>query len=234
MVVLHTIRCAFYMVQGATACRPLVSFFAPSVTRVYVGLRSTDIFMHVNNAKYLEYFEFARWQHGIRASVMSRFWQTRMYPVIGAAHVQYVRELKPFQMAAVYTRVIGAHKKGLLMEQRLVSYNPKKKEEVLHAVFYFSQTFVKAGKPVEIIDALHAYGHDPEEFKRTYPWILNDGKPAWDDPAAPKFPSSMAFCNEADDAWRVALKAERDRQKQDAAATAAPSPTDGVNRGPRS
>uniref|UniRef100_A0A7S1LE87 Thioesterase domain-containing protein n=1 Tax=Neobodo designis TaxID=312471 RepID=A0A7S1LE87_NEODS len=218
MAILHTLRTAYYFLHGALVAPHIRSILEPAVTRVYVGYRAMDLFMHVNNARYLEYFEFARWHHGARANINARFWDTGVYPVVGTAHVQFLKELKPGRFAFVSTQVVGVHKRSLVLEQRLVTHKPKTQEEVLHATMVMRATFLRKGKALEIADVIKAYDLDPDYFRKAIPFHgveppapTGKGLGGTDPTVAPAMPPFIAQYNECDDAWRARLKEERER-----------------------
>jgi YbgC/YbaW family acyl-CoA thioester hydrolase len=206
----HTLRTAFFVTQGTFFSPRLASFLQPGVCRMYIGLRTADALMHANNARYLEFFEFARWHHLARTGMLRKSFQTGIYAVVGAVHIQYLRELKPLQMATVTTKVIGAHRRSLVLEQRLCTWDSRRGEEVVHAISVLKATYLRKGKTMEINDVLRALGEDVESFKRTCSWVLEDGSSVEGAQPAPPFASGY---NEADDAWRALLKDERDRQR---------------------
>jgi YbgC/YbaW family acyl-CoA thioester hydrolase len=80
-----------------------------------------DIFRHMNNAKYLNYMEAARWGFTFRSGflklVIQRGW---MFP-IRTTHVEYYRELKMFQKFEIHTQFVSCEKKWFYIVQRLYS-----------------------------------------------------------------------------------------------------------------
>jgi thioesterase-3 len=218
-MLLHTLRTLYYLVHGGVSATNLPNFCMPGTTKVYVGYRAADILRHVNNARYLEYFEFARWHHMARTASLYRFWSTKMYPVVGGVHLQFVRELKPGRYAFVTTEVVGAHKKSLVVHQRLVTFNSRQ-EEVLHASLILKASFLtKDGKTADIRDVMRAMHIDEADFKKQFGWVDNEGGKV--DGSAEIQPFISQY-NEADDVWRFVLKEERNRQKSGGASPPLP------------
>eukprot|EP01063_Lacrimia_lanifica_P022784 TRINITY_DN30303_c0_g1_i1.p1 TRINITY_DN30303_c0_g1~~TRINITY_DN30303_c0_g1_i1.p1 ORF type:complete len:206 (+),score=50.46 TRINITY_DN30303_c0_g1_i1:73-690(+) len=203
MVLLHSLRTAYYTWHGAYRAGALESILETGVTRVYAGARATDMFLHVNNARYLEYFEFARWHHGARAGVTRGFWNTGVYPVVGAVHIQYMKELKPFQFVDVSTRVVGAHRRSVIIEQAITTQHPKK-GRVVHATMMLKATCIRKGRPVDVPDMLDAYGIDREEFAARVRVSSVPGLPDTSTDAADRTPFDKY--NEADDVWRADVR----------------------------
>ena len=93
---------------------------------VYIGLRLIDGFGHMNNASYLEVFEFGRWYHFSFTRFDQRMWHAALYPVVVGVNIQYLREIKPFQ--SVNCRIRGPFKaddKTMVMLQQLESKDGK-------------------------------------------------------------------------------------------------------------
>lgn len=78
----------------------------PMVVPMYCGLRLIDEFGHVNNAKYLELCELARWRQlsflGI-GTVMARL---RVAFVVSDVSVTYQREIRPCSTVWLVTRIL--------------------------------------------------------------------------------------------------------------------------------
>src|SRR5262245_24786768 len=129
MVVLHTLRSLRYIAMGLL--RRGEPFTADGIvtTRIYSGFRKLDMFMHVNNASYLELFEFARWEQAGRLRMFARYRQGHCYPIVAAAFVEYMAPLKAFCFVRVSSRMLGTSGKWLLMEQTMRSDD----ERQLHA-----------------------------------------------------------------------------------------------------
>ncbi len=80
-----------------------------------------DIFNHVNNAKYLEIFEEARWEflhdQGINLSFIQ---DTGIGPVVLECTIQFLKELKLRQIIWVESQMISYEKKIGLMHQHII------------------------------------------------------------------------------------------------------------------
>lgn len=89
-------------------------------------VRSTDIDVigHVNNAKYLEYMEWARfdwiWQQGFTLDELKR---RSVMPVVVNININYRKELKMLEKVQVRTSAIKVGEKSFVIRHEL--YNQK-------------------------------------------------------------------------------------------------------------
>lgn len=92
-----------------------------TVERFRVWPIDIDVFRHMNNAKYLNYMEAARWgftyRSGFLGVAMRKGW---IFP-IRAAHVEYYRELKNFQRFEIRTQFVRADEKWYYIVQQFFS-----------------------------------------------------------------------------------------------------------------
>lgn len=77
-------------------------------THVYCGPRMVDELGHVNNAKYLEIMEFARWHQLSFLGLGSFLSAKRIAFVVSDLSIAYVREVPPLRTVAVRTRILPA------------------------------------------------------------------------------------------------------------------------------
>ncbi|TKI57254.1 acyl-CoA thioesterase [Brevibacillus antibioticus] len=90
--------------------------------RYYLTVRSTDIDVigHVNNAKYLEYMEWARfewiWEQGFTLDELRR---RAIMPVVVNININYRRELKMREEVTAVTTVVKVGEKSFVIRQEL-------------------------------------------------------------------------------------------------------------------
>jgi YbgC/YbaW family acyl-CoA thioester hydrolase len=220
---LHVLRCMAYMVTSLN--QPKVGMLQTCHSRIYVGFRKLDGFLHVNNARYLEIFEFARWQHGVRSGIFTPRMLMKCYPVVGTIHVQYMQQLKAFQMVTVETRICGRHDKSLLIEQRIVANG------TVAATALVKATFISGGKAVDVAKAMEIYecAHLIPEVAMSDPSLAPKATPAptTTTPAGPQegctraadgsllLPPWCSRMNFADDEWR-AIEREASKARRNA------------------
>ena len=194
---LHVLRCAAYSALGAARRRPGASPFTDAITPIYVPLRALDAFGHVNNTRYLEFFEFARWERGVRHGMLGHMLKNKCIEVVGTSHVQYMKEMKAWRFVNVRSEYIGVSGRAVVLQQTLEGQQPHQRtgRPTVYAVGIFKMTFLQQGKPLEFKDVCHAFGC-PEEYER----IVAASKGA--DGPLPHLRDMHA----SDDAWRAALR----------------------------
>ncbi|MED1915050.1 thioesterase family protein [Bacillus thuringiensis] len=90
--------------------------------RYHLTVRSTDIDVigHVNNAKYLEYMEWARfewiWEQGFTLDELRR---RAIMPVVVNININYRKELKMREEVTAITTVIKVGEKSFVIRQEL-------------------------------------------------------------------------------------------------------------------
>lgn len=99
--------------------RPMIHPDAPLVTRMRVLPHDLDTNLHLNNGRYLQWADVARieWvlRTGILAAVLGQGWK----PVLGAATVQFRRELRLWDQAKLSTSVAGWDDRWIFLEHRI-------------------------------------------------------------------------------------------------------------------
>ncbi|KMZ42698.1 MULTISPECIES: thioesterase family protein [Bacillales] len=126
--------------------------------RYHLTVRSTDIDVigHVNNAKYLEYMEWARfewiWEQGFTLDELRR---RAIMPVVANININYRKELKMLEEVTAITTVVKVGEKSFVIRQEL--YNAS---DVLVAdadvtmVMIDANTRQSVSLPVELKEAL--------------------------------------------------------------------------------
>ncbi|MGK5510430.1 acyl-CoA thioesterase [Brevibacillus formosus] len=90
--------------------------------RYHLTVRSTDIDVigHVNNAKYLEYMEWARfewiWEQGFTLDELRR---RAIMPVVVNININYRKELKMREEVTAITTVVKVGEKSFVIRQEL-------------------------------------------------------------------------------------------------------------------
>ncbi|MCM3145152.1 thioesterase family protein [Brevibacillus sp. MER 51] len=124
----------------------------------HLTVRSTDIDVigHVNNAKYLEYMEWARfewiWEQGFTLDELRR---RAIMPVVANININYRKELKMREEVTAITTVVKVGEKSFVIRQEL--YNAA---DVLVAdadvtmVMIDANTRQSISLPVELKEAL--------------------------------------------------------------------------------
>lgn len=78
-----------------------------------------DTYGHVNNGRYLTLMDMGRLEWGLRTGLAFRMLQRRWAPVLGAASVEFRRELRALQRCELVTRLAAWDEKWFFFEQRM-------------------------------------------------------------------------------------------------------------------
>lgn len=86
--------------------RPSLAFSEESVLHERVGLTDIDIFMELNNARYLNYMELGRWDYSQRVGFLTLMKKKKWGVAVGGASVRYRRRIAFFQKFTVTSKMI--------------------------------------------------------------------------------------------------------------------------------
>lgn len=192
---LHVLRVLRYTLLGLA--QPKVAPFDECTTKIFVGLRKCDGFMHVNNARYLEMLEFARYNQGSRSTWNSRFVSARIWPVIGAIHIQYANQILPYRFVNVTTRIASYDAKTLTLHQDIRSMRGK-----LHATAVLRISLVHNNKAITVAEAFDRMGFEKGPDGGVAPDLVAAAKQHNE-----RFPMIQRMIA-ADNEWRQAVRAE--------------------------
>lgn len=156
-MIFHTLRCFLYGGLGTLRSgRNLSHAFSDTNCCLWVRFGAMDSMMHVNNSKYLEFFELARWEMAFRNGLIWRFVKNGCYPVVATAHLQYFTPLTCWKTVNVRTEFLGLHGKSIVLHQRIE--NEEGKKRVLYASSVIKMAFVtSAGKHVSVKEAAELF-----------------------------------------------------------------------------
>lgn len=117
--------------------------FLDTVSKPYRVLpQHIDFNMHINNAKYLEFFERGRWNHSVQTGSFNQLLRHGYNFIVAGIDIGYIRELKLFQNFDLETSYVGWDEKYFYLEQRC-TVNGK-----IHSYALVKAVYTKKGKPV--------------------------------------------------------------------------------------
>jgi acyl-CoA thioesterase FadM len=208
----HTLRVLRSVAKGYCLKPPLASLATAHTTGVYVGARTMDLAFHVNNSRYLELAEFARWEAAARCGLLGKLLRTGALQVVSNVHVQYLKPMMCCQVIDVETRTVAVHwdARTKLVEHKLVQRRAgvPRGERVVFATIIVKLVFLHQGRPValqtlgELFDDA-ALGEVPALAK---PALADLPPPASGDAAGALLPDFVRHYNAADDAHRLSEK----------------------------
>jgi acyl-CoA thioesterase FadM len=143
MVVMHLLRCGRLALRGRASAPKEV--FDETTVNIYAGWRMVDAFGHINNSRYLELFELARWHEGGQKRYFSKFRKAEMYPTVAAAHIQFLKEIPPAQVVRIHTRTVCCNGRWFLVRQHMFDRTGTK----LHATALFRIAMIDSSSAVK-------------------------------------------------------------------------------------
>ncbi len=204
---MHTLRSLRYVIRGRFLRPEPSDLFQETSGRYYAGLRMMDVFGHVNNARFLELFEFARWEQGGQMRMWEKFGKAQMIPFVAACHVHYVTAIPPCSVVEVRTKVVEAHGKWWTIRQTMLNSEGDR----IHAAALFRIAIIdKSGKSsgkgqvtISGDEAVTRLGLDPEAVRHrlSAEWVKEQG-----DDALSHATNIIAETTDLDEEWRKVLR----------------------------
>ena len=77
-----------------------------------------DLNLHLNNGRYLTFMDLGRVHLLGQTRLWRKMWQHHWFPVIGAAEINYIRSIRPFQRFELVSRLLTWDEKYFYIEQR--------------------------------------------------------------------------------------------------------------------
>lgn len=118
-----------------------------------------DIYLHLNNGRYLTLMDFGRFQHALRTGMMQTMSARGWKPILGEARVEFIREIRTFRRFELVTRLAAWDEKWFFMEQRFECGGEVHARGIVRGV-------VKQGRktipPSELMEALQLDVPSPE------------------------------------------------------------------------
>lgn len=94
-----------------------------------------DVYGHLNNGRYLTLMDLGRWMYSVRTGTLRTMISRKWLPLIGAAAIEFRRELKAFQRCELITRVLGWDTKWVYIEHRIERAGEVHARAIVRAVF---------------------------------------------------------------------------------------------------
>ncbi len=119
----------------------IAAFFRPKLDAVRdvsrldfrVWPHDLDTSLHMNNGRYWTLMDLGRTDLTIRSGLWRPILKHRWVPVVAAGQIRFRRELKPFRVFTLETRILTWTENHVVMEHRLVS-EAKDGSPILNAI----------------------------------------------------------------------------------------------------
>ncbi|XXF78989.1 acyl-CoA thioesterase [Myxococcaceae bacterium GXIMD 01537] len=117
-----------------------------------------DTYGHVNNGRYLTLMDMGRLEWGLRTGLAFAMLKRRWYPVLGAASVEFRRELRAFQRCELVTKLAAWDDKWFYFEQHMEHAGQVHARAVVRGVTKQGRRTVP---PSEILATLEVHSPSP-------------------------------------------------------------------------
>lgn len=119
-----------------------------------VQITDLDFLFHMNNAKYLNCMEAARWDLALRSGVLQAALKNGWSMPISRISIQYLRPLQLFNAFEIRTSLVHTDAKWMFMQQRFISEG----KEITKALV--RSTFISKRGPVALEEVQKEIGYD--------------------------------------------------------------------------
>lgn len=107
----------------------------PSTLRLTVLPTDCDLYVHLNNGRYLSLMDLGRLDMGLRSGLGSIIRRRRWFPVAGAVTIRFRRSIEIFERFDLETSVVGWDDKWFWVLQRFLVRGEVRAEALVKAVF---------------------------------------------------------------------------------------------------
>jgi acyl-CoA thioesterase FadM len=119
-----------------------------------------DIFMHMNNGRYLTIMDLGRVDLMVRGGFFSQARKRGWYPVVGTATIDYKRSLEPFDRYTLTTRILRWDDRWFYIEQQFIKEDRVAASATIKAMMRSKNGLVT---PQEALAAINYHAPSPAE-----------------------------------------------------------------------
>lgn len=146
--------------------RPKLGLFDESRLKLRVWPNDFDVYLHLNNGRYLSMMDLGRFDFVIRNGLGRIMWTRRWFPVVGSSMIRYRRPIDAFRSYDLYTRLTGWDEKWIYISHRFERNGELMAVAIIQAVFRGPEGMIS---PARIIEEA---GHEVEPVRMPQ-WIRN-------------------------------------------------------------
>ena len=127
-----------------------------------------DTYLHVNNGRYLTLMDFGRFHHSMRTGLLGAMLRNRWKPILGAATMEYRRELRLLQRCELVTSLAAWDAKWFYMLQRFERDGELLASGAVRGVLKHGRRTIP---PTELLRAVGYEGASPPPPEPLQRWI---------------------------------------------------------------
>jgi len=158
------------------AFRPKLTSNDISTLNLRAGLTDIDIFMELNNARYLNYLEMGRWDYSYRIGLLSLMRKNNWGVAIGGVSARYRRRIPFFRKFTLSTQMVCHDGRWFYFLQEIHSKNKICFSALIKACITSKDGLVPAP---DVVNQLGQEHWNPDIPEWVSAWIEAEGKRPW-------------------------------------------------------
>jgi len=159
-----------------SAFRPKLTPNDISTLNSRAGLTDIDIFIELNNARYLNYLEMGRWDYSYRIGLLSLMRKNNWGVAIGGVSARYRRRIPLFRKFTLSTKMVCHDGRWFYFLQEIHSKNKICFSALMKACITSKSGLVPAP---DVVKQLGQENWNPDVPKWISAWIEAEGKRPW-------------------------------------------------------
>jgi acyl-CoA thioesterase FadM len=143
-----------------------INFFDETSVSFRVWPTDLDVFLHMNNGRYLTLLDLARFDSLIQSRMMKVLRDHQCFPVVTAETIQFKKSLKLFDRFSIKTKLLGWDEKSFYIQHIFIRH-----QKVYAVAIIKGQIVKKSGGTITPNELLRFIGHKapPPELPQ---WIV--------------------------------------------------------------
>ncbi|MCL1077124.1 thioesterase [Parashewanella spongiae] len=111
-----------------------------------------DINFHLTNSRYAAFMDLARTYMMAEMGVLKRLIKLKWMPIVNASEFTYIRDIKPFEIFTIESKIVGWDEKYFYIEQRFIT------ERGLHCIVHVRGVFIAKRQQIPITKVIKTVG----------------------------------------------------------------------------
>lgn len=155
--------------------KPRINPLAECNTKLRVWINDIDIYLHMNNGRYLTIMDIGRTELMVRCGFFKKLFQKKIYPMVASEMIRFSRSLDAFQSYELRTRILGWDDRYFYLQQKFVRKDSVCAQAVVKVRFL--QKGVGKITPAQVVEAfgipvsapaLPMWVHEWQEAEQAY------------------------------------------------------------------
>ena len=137
------------MVWLSSFVRPALGILDASRLMGLVLPNDLDIYLHMNNGRYLTFMDLGRFDLILRTGIRKPARQHGWNPIVAATWIRYRKPLFCFQRFVLITRVVGWSDRWFVMEQKIMCRGRMHTQAYIKGVFVGRRGVIRASEVLQ-------------------------------------------------------------------------------------